>query len=58
VAAVPRELTRAEVRGPAGEYLGEVLVWIGGGYLSAIEYAWVTDETPDRLPGVSTMNLV
>jgi hypothetical protein len=48
----------AEVRTSAGEYLGEVLVWVGGGYLAAIEYAWVTDEAPDRLPDVSTMKLV
>lgn len=38
--------------------MGEVLVWVGGGYLSAIEYAWVTDKTPDRLPDVSAMKLV
>jgi hypothetical protein len=48
----------SEVRDRAGRYLGEVLVWVGGGRLSAIEYAWVTDEAPDRLPGVSTMKLV
>ncbi|MEU8634213.1 hypothetical protein AB0C38_18705 [Amycolatopsis sp. NPDC048633] len=48
----------AEVRDRAGQYLGEVLVWVGGGHLSAIEYAWVTDEAPDRLPDVSTMTLV
>jgi hypothetical protein len=48
----------SEVRTSAGEYLGEVLVWVGGGYLAAIEYAWVTDEAPDRLPDVSTMKLV
>jgi hypothetical protein len=48
----------SEVRDRAGQYVGEVLVWVGGGYLSAIEYAWVTDEPPDRLPDVSTMKLV
>jgi hypothetical protein len=48
----------SEVHDRAGQYLGEVLVWVGGGYLSAIEYAWVTDETPERLPDVSTMKLV
>lgn len=48
----------SEVRDRVGRYLGEVLVWVGGGYLSAIEYAWVTDEPPDRLPDVSTMKLV
>jgi hypothetical protein len=48
----------SEVRGSIGEYLGEVLIWVGGGYLSAIEYAWVTDEPPARLPDVTTMKLV
>ena len=48
----------AEVRTGAGDYVGEVLVWVGGGYLAAVEYAWVTDEAPDRLPAVSTMKLV
>ena len=48
----------SEVRDRAGRYLGEVLIWVDGGYLSAIEYAWVTDEPPDRLPDVSTMKLV
>jgi hypothetical protein len=48
----------AEVRDGAGQYVGEVLVWVEGGCLSAIEYAWVTDEAPDRLPDVSSMKLV
>ncbi|GLY52453.1 hypothetical protein [Lentzea sp. NBRC 102530] len=36
----------------AGEYVGEILLWTTGGRLSAIEYAWVTDEPPSRLPPV------
>ncbi len=48
----------SEVRDRAGQYVGEVLVWVGGGYLAAIEYAWVTDDAPDRLPDVSAMTLV
>jgi hypothetical protein len=48
----------SEVRDAAGEYLGEVLIWVGGGYLSAVEYAWVTDEPPTRLPDTTTMKLV
>ena len=30
--------------------MGELLVWATDGYLSAIEFAWVTDEMPDELP--------
>lgn len=48
----------AEVRDSAGRYLGEVLVWVENGYLSALEYAWVTDEAPDRLPDISMLKLV
>ncbi|MFJ7218066.1 hypothetical protein [Amycolatopsis sp. NPDC098790] len=48
----------SEVRDAAGQYVGEVLVWVEGGRLSAIEYAWVTDDAPDRLPDVSKMKLV
>lgn len=33
-----------------GTYRGELLVWIKHGYLSAIEYAWVTEDTPSGLP--------
>jgi hypothetical protein len=48
----------SEVRDRAGNYLGEILVWIEGGYLSALEYAWVTDESPARLPDVADMKLL
>jgi hypothetical protein len=48
----------SEVRDRDGNYLGEVLVWVEGGYLSALEYAWVTDEPPARLPVVADMKLL
>jgi hypothetical protein len=48
----------SEVRDKTGEYLGEVLVWVVGGYLAAIEYAWVTEEAPTRFPEVANMILV
>jgi hypothetical protein len=35
---------------PAGDMLGEVLVWTTDGYLSHLEYAWVTDEPPSEIP--------
>ena len=30
-----------------GEDEGELLVWVEDGYLSGLEYAWITDEMPD-----------
>ncbi len=48
----------SEVRDRAGEYLGEILVWVTDGYLSALEYAWVTDDPPTRLPEVAELKLV
>lgn len=34
----------------AGEPIGELLVWVTGGTLSGLEYAWYTDEPPVELP--------
>jgi hypothetical protein len=34
----------------AQEYRGEILVWVLGGRLSGLEYAWVTDDPPTRWP--------
>lgn len=41
---------RAIVVGPGQDSTGEVLVWVTGGYLSTLEYAWYTDEPPQHLP--------
>ena len=30
--------------------LGELLLWLSGGRLASVEYAWVTDEPPTGLP--------
>jgi hypothetical protein len=40
----------AQVIDPDAGYVGEILVWVEGGQLSAIEYAWITDVAPTRLP--------
>lgn len=40
-----------------GTPLGELLVWMSGGYLSAIEYAWYTDAAPAELPAPSELRL-
>jgi hypothetical protein len=31
-------------------FIGEALLWLQDGRLSAMEYWWVTDEMPDSLP--------
>jgi hypothetical protein len=47
----------AGVYGVEGLAIGTLLVWVKDGYLSALEYAWVTDEAPDRLPEASQVRL-
>lgn len=32
------------------EYTGEFILWLANGYLSGLEYAWITDGKPDELP--------
>jgi hypothetical protein len=34
----------------AGNPTGELLAWVEKGYLSALEFAWWTDNAPDELP--------
>ncbi|MEV7123468.1 hypothetical protein [Kitasatospora griseola] len=43
-----------------GEYIGELLLWTDddGRTLSALEYAWVTDDMPTVLPPVEHVRLV
>jgi hypothetical protein len=48
---------RAIVVAPDGEPEGGILVWVTGGYLSAIEFAWYTDETPSELPGADRIRM-
>lgn len=43
---------RLLVLGDAGEPTGEILVWIAGGLLAGLEYAWYTDEPPTAWPAV------
>jgi hypothetical protein len=40
----------AHVADDSGEYLGELLIWVTDGRISALEYSWVTDEPPSELP--------
>jgi hypothetical protein len=41
---------RAFVDDGGGEPVGELLVWVAGGRLSALEFGWVTDEEPTSFP--------
>jgi hypothetical protein len=41
----------------SAEYTGEFILWLTDGYLSGVEYAWVTDEAPDDLPDPSSIQV-
>lgn len=43
--------------GDTGEVLGDILLWLSDGRLDAIEFAWVTDDTPSELPGPHQLRL-
>lgn len=40
------------------DYRGEILLWITDGHLSALEYAWVTDDPPTRWPRPDEMEII
>lgn len=41
---------RTFVTGPDGMFHGEILVWIGAGRVTGLEYAWVTESAPTNWP--------
>jgi hypothetical protein len=47
----------AHVLNEAGDYVGELLVWLDDGVLAGLEYAWVTDDMPTVLPDVEQIRL-
>jgi hypothetical protein len=47
----------AQVFDGGGDYLGELLVWVTGGRISGLEYSWITDQPPDRLPETTMIRL-
>lgn len=47
----------AQVVDAHGEYQGELIVWVSDGRMSALEYSWVTDEPPARLPRTSDIRV-
>lgn len=38
-----------------GSALGTLLLWVADGFLSAVEYGWVTDDAPTALPPVAAL---
>lgn len=42
---------------PENEYLGEILIWISDGFISAIEYASISDSSLRRWPKASNLHL-
>lgn len=36
----------------SGEAVGELLLWLKNGYISALEFAWWTNDPPARLPNL------
>jgi hypothetical protein len=48
---------RAVVEGASGEVEGEILVWVTDGYLSGLEFAWVTDEMPRAMPSPERLRI-
>ncbi|MEV4433339.1 hypothetical protein [Streptomyces sp. NPDC049585] len=46
-----------EVFDESGDLVGELLVWVSEGYLSALEYSWFTDEPPVALPDVARVSV-
>jgi hypothetical protein len=48
---------RAFVEAPGGDYEGELMVWVTEGYLSGLEFAWVTDEMPTGMPPADVLKI-
>ncbi|MTD56094.1 hypothetical protein [Amycolatopsis pithecellobii] len=46
------------VSNAAGRLVGELLVWVGYGYLTGLEFAWWTDDPPDRLPTLDHLRVI
>lgn len=45
------------VTGQGGEMLGEILIWVTKGYLSGLEFAWVSDEAPAEWPSADQVTV-
>jgi len=42
----------------SADYQGEVIIWLTGGHISGLEYAWVSDDPPTRWPRADEMEVV
>ncbi|MFF0544112.1 hypothetical protein ACWEVD_03660 [Nocardia thailandica] len=51
-------LANGAVTAPGGAPIGELILWVEGGALSAIEYGWYTDERPVSLPETDRIQLI
>lgn len=40
-----------------GRLVGEILVWLKGGRLTGLEYAWVTPEAPHGMPDATEVEV-
>jgi hypothetical protein len=49
-------LPLATVAGERGDSIGELLLWLAGGLVVALEFAWWSDGAPTRLPDVSMLS--
>lgn len=47
---------RTHVHDTGGDYQGEILIWISGGRISGLEFAWVTDTAPTRWPTAAELS--
>jgi hypothetical protein len=47
----------AEIHDSQGEYTGELIVWVTAGFISALEYAWITDSMPLHLPDPASLHI-
>ncbi len=50
-------LADGAVTAPGGAPIGELILWVADGALSAIEYSWYTDERPASLPEIDRIQV-
>jgi hypothetical protein len=48
---------RALVDAANGQVAGELLVWVRGGYLSGLEFAWYTNDAPTAMPPLERVRI-
>jgi hypothetical protein len=47
----------AVVTGADGNTVGEILVWVTGGHLSTLEFAWWSEQAPAKLPSADDVTV-